>query len=88
MSNPMRDALIEAVMQADGGPDNDDERWEAENMIDDILGTPAGRDLWNEHRAGQHAAAALRLVVMRHHADAADVAACPVCGPAIAGLEP
>lgn len=84
---PVRDALVEAIIEADGGPDEDD-RWQAEDMADDILAAPSGRDLEAEVGIGQRAAAALRLVVMTHHADSADVEACAVCGPAIRALRP
>lgn len=85
MADALRSALVEAVMEADGGPD--DEVWEAENMVDDILDTPSGRAIREEVETGRRAKASLRLIVMRHHTDEADIQTCDVCRTAVAGLK-
>lgn len=41
-----RDLLVEAILAAEGGPSSEEERWQAEDMADDILATPT----WDELR--------------------------------------
>lgn len=39
--DPIREALVDAVMESDGGPSSEDERYDAENIADDIMRTHA-----------------------------------------------
>jgi len=41
----IRDLLVEAVLQSDGGPDDENDRWQAEDIADDIMRTAAWGDL-------------------------------------------
>lgn len=35
----VRELLVEAVMESDGGPSTEDERWDAEVIADDLMRT-------------------------------------------------
>lgn len=44
----IRDLLVEAVLHSDGGPSGEGDRWQAEDIADDILKTAAWGDLMHE----------------------------------------
>jgi hypothetical protein len=81
----LREALVDAIMEADGGPD--EEQWEAENMADDILDTPSGRNIRTEIDRASRVTNILRLVLLRHHTGPDDIAKCDVCSAAMTVLE-